>query len=159
MSKRARGDVDSMETSVVGKPRKASKRQSSTLIRQPPSQTPHKLVERRYRHNINAHLDKLSQKLPALRDVYACAPLDIEDSGARVVKAPPKATVIAAAAKYIERLESEKVKANDFVRALQEQVEGLQKLVRCDDCAVLRYLERLQVPSQQDGDAPLDAVR
>ncbi|KAK5126103.1 hypothetical protein LTR85_011458 [Meristemomyces frigidus] len=150
--KRARADGDSLDDSAA-KPKRVTRRQPSTTSPQKPSQTPHKLIERRYRLNINAHLDNLSQKLPALKDVYACTPLDIEDAGGRAVKGPPKATVIAAAAKYIERLESEKVKVNDFVKVLQEQVEGLQKLVHCDDCAVLRYIEGLQVTPQTE-DAP-----
>lgn len=149
-AKRARGD-ESDPDGVASNPKKSAKREPTSSTNPIPTQTSHKLVERRYRHNLKTNLDNLSMKLPALKDVYACSSLDIEDSG-RIVKAPPKAAVIAAAASYIERLESEKVEVNDFVNALQEQVVGLQKLVRCDDCAVLQYIQGLQVgqPMEQD---------
>jgi hypothetical protein len=48
---------------------------------------------------------------------------------------------MAAAAKYIDDLERDMAQRDNFVTALQEQIQGLQKLVNCDDCAIVRNLQ------------------
>nr|OQO23078.1 hypothetical protein B0A51_09582 [Rachicladosporium sp. CCFEE 5018] len=122
-------------------PLKRTSREPSTK----PSRVPHSVVERRYRNNLRSQLDTLTSKVPVLKDNYPCA-LDIEDSS-RSVKGPSKAVVISAAVKHIERLEADNVRAADFVRSLQDQIQGLQRLVRCDECSILRYLQGLQMPT------------
>ncbi|KAK5130944.1 hypothetical protein LTR08_001547 [Meristemomyces frigidus] len=149
-NKRPMDDQESQDESAP-KSRKTMKRQPSTKATARPPRTPHKLVERRYRDNLKAHLDRLTMKLPLVKDSYACF-LDIEDSE-RAVKGPSKAVVIAAASQYIEQLESDKENVNDFVRRLQEQVAGLQKLVQCDDCAIMRYMESMQMVAKKDSAA------
>jgi hypothetical protein len=96
-------------------------------------------VERRYRDKMKAQLDSLYSKLPALKSSYPCT-LEVEESP-RTLKGPPKAVVIAGAVRYIEQLESELEESKLFVERLQKQVAGLQKLVKCDDCSLLRYFE------------------
>ncbi|OQO12220.1 hypothetical protein B0A48_02861 [Cryoendolithus antarcticus] len=104
-------------------PLKRTSREPSTK----PSRVPHSVVERRYRNNLRSQLDTLTSKVPVLKDNYPCA-LDIEDSS-RSVKGPSKAVVISAAVKHIERLEADNVRAADFVRSLQDQIQGLQRLI------------------------------
>lgn len=52
-----------------------------------------------------------------------------------------KASAMAAAAKHIDDLDRDIAKKDDFVEALQEQIQGLQKLVSCDDCSIVRCLQ------------------
>ena len=74
---------------------------------------PHTAVERRYRENLNAHLDKLRQNVPAL----ACGAGDAGD-GAK----PSKCEVLNGAIEYIGTLSREKnaleVKVGDLEAAL-----------------------------------------
>lgn len=110
-----------------------------------PTRVPHKLVERRYRDKVKAQLDVLYSRIPALKANYPCTP-EVEESP-RTLKGPPKAVVIAGAVRYIEQLESELKESRLFVERLQEQVIGLQKLVKCDDCSLLRYFESAKTQS------------
>ena len=110
-----------------------------------PTRVPHKLVERRYRDKVKAQLDVLYSRIPALKLSYPCI-LEIEGSP-RSLKGAPKAVVIAGAVRYIEQLESELKESRLFVERLQEQVTGLQKLVKCDDCSLLRYFESAKTQS------------
>jgi hypothetical protein len=103
------------------------------------SRVSHSHIERRYRNNIKLHLDALTTKLPVMRDSYACTP-DGEDSH-HTIKGPSKALVIAAAVKHIENLESDTLKTKQFIKALQEQIEGLQSLVQDSDCAIRRHMQ------------------
>lgn len=110
-----------------------------------PTRIPHKLVERRYRDKVKAQLDVLYSRIPALKLSYPCI-LEVEGSP-KTLKCPPKAVVIAGAVRYIEQLESELKESRLFVERLQEQVTGLQKLVKCDDCSLLRYFESAKTQS------------
>lgn len=49
--------------------------------------------------------------------------------------------IIATAATYIKELESERDVAEENVRNLQQQVVDLQKLIQCNDCSILQYLQ------------------
>ncbi|KAK6433567.1 hypothetical protein LTR95_010257 [Oleoguttula sp. CCFEE 5521] len=112
------------------------------------SRIPHSVVERRYRNNIRSQLDALTSKVPVLKESYPCS-LDIEDSS-RSMKGPSKAVVISAATRYIERLDAENMRSVEFVKSLQDQIVGLQSLVRCDERSVLKYLQGLQIPALQE---------
>ncbi|OQN95286.1 hypothetical protein B0A48_18649 [Cryoendolithus antarcticus] len=145
-----RASTRSLAAAHKGKPRTRRpplKRPDST----PPtksSRIPHSVVERRYRDKLRSQLDALTSKVPVLKESYPCS-LDIEDSS-RSMKGPSKAVVISAATKHIERLEAENVRSVDFVKSLQDQIVGLQRLVRCDERSVLRYLQGLQIPTLQE---------
>jgi hypothetical protein len=135
-----------VEISMIEAPPASPHVKSSTNNSQRPSlpkgrssRVSHSHIERRYRNNIKLQLDALTTKLPAMRDNYACTP-DGEDSH-HTVKGPSKALVIAAAVKHIESLETDTIKTKKFIKALQEQIEGLQGLVRESDCAIRRHLQ------------------
>lgn len=49
--------------------------------------------------------------------------------------------IIATAATYIKELEAERNQALDAVASLQQQVNDLQKLIQCNDCSILQYLQ------------------
>lgn len=110
-----------------------------TLSAGKPSRMSHSQVERRYRNTIKFHLDILTTKLPALKEVRAST-LDAAESSC-ATKGPSKALVIASAVKHIESLESDNAESKQFIKALQEQIEGLQNLVRASDCAIRQHLQ------------------
>jgi hypothetical protein len=122
-------------------PRRKSSNNSErpSLSAEKPSRMSHSQVERRYRNTIKFHLDILTTKLPALKEIRASTP-DPEESNC-IIKGPSKALVIASAVKHIESLESDNAEAKRFIRALQEQIEGLQNLVRDSDCAIRHHLQ------------------
>ncbi len=98
---------------------------------------PHNLVERRYRNHLNGQIDALRLVVPSVRDDIDEA--DVEDSSVPL-RPPSKADIIGAGTAHIKALESEKARMFERNIKLQEQVAGLQKLVKCDDCSILQYL-------------------
>jgi hypothetical protein len=70
--------------------------------------------------------------------------IDIENAEA-ALKSRSKASAIAAAAKHIDSLKRDNESKSLFVKTLLWQIEGLQKLVNCDDCAVMRCLQDRRV--------------
>lgn len=130
-------------------PVSARRRSSNISVRPPvstgqPSRMSHSQVERRYRNTIKFHLDILTTKLPALKEIRASTP-NAEESSC-TIKGPSKALVIASAVKHIESLESDNAESKRFIRALQEQIEGLQNLVRDSDCAIRHHLQADGIP-------------
>ncbi|KAK5674128.1 hypothetical protein LTS10_013113 [Elasticomyces elasticus] len=113
------------------------------IIRPKGRKLPHHLIERRYRDNLNHQIEVLRDELPTFKSIVACT-ADIEDTTSLGAKWPSKAVVIAAAVQYIALLEQERGQVNSRNTLLCEQVEGLQKLVRCDDCSIVNYLESMQ---------------
>ncbi|KAK3616860.1 hypothetical protein LTR56_025675 [Elasticomyces elasticus] len=111
----------------------------SDLARPKGRRMPHNLIERRYRDNLNL-IETLRDELPTFKSIVACT-ADMEDVTG---KWPSKAVVIAAAVQYIAQLTQERGHAIERNSLLRDQVEGLQKLVRCDDCAIVKYLETMQ---------------
>lgn len=115
------------------------------------SRVPHSLVEKRYRENLNSQFEQLRSKLPEFRSF--AGPRDTEEVGG-ASKWPSKAVLIAAAIRYISQLEQQQQLAATTTRALQLQVTELQKLVHCDDCAMLKYMEGLQMNMNKAGVVP-----
>ena len=116
------------------------KSQVSALAVTHPNRTPHNLIERRYRHKLQSELDNLTSKIPGWDTTESADGIDIE-SAEVALKNRSKASAIAAAAKHIEALERDNESKALFVETLQGQIEGLQKLVHCDDCAIMRCLQ------------------
>lgn len=117
----------------------------------PHRRIPHTIIERRYRDNLNTQIETLRLTLPSLKNAYLCssssssvggggATIDVEDA-ALPPRLPSKAMIIATAATYIKELESERDVAEENVRNLQQQVVDLQKLIQCNDCSILQYLQ------------------
>jgi hypothetical protein len=102
------------------------------------TRTPHHLIERRYRDKLQSELDNLTSKIPAW-EKESLIGTDIENAEV-ALKSRSKASAIAAAAKHIESLKRDNESKALFVKTLQGQIEGLQKLVHCDDCAIMRCL-------------------
>jgi hypothetical protein len=162
-AKRPRGQISLDETSIGDEqmtphsatsgssavrspPELKAPRRTSSKSRAPASaaaahsnRTPHNLIERRYRHKLQSELDNLTSKIPGW-ETENPAGIDIENAE-HALKSRSKASAIAAAAKHIESLERDNESKDEFVKTLQGQIEGLQKLVHCDDCAIMRCLQ------------------
>ena len=104
---------------------------------------PHHVVERRYRDNLNGQIEALRTCIPSLAVDECSIMSDVED-GPLPTKLPSKASVIATAQTYIKELEEQQVRLLSDAGALRGQVAGLQKLVRCEDCSVVQYVNSLQ---------------
>lgn len=76
---------------------------------------PHTAVERRYRENLNAHLDKLRQTVPALASRKGAGK---EGEGVK----PSKCEILSGAIDHIGAVERENVALKSEVRALRERV-------------------------------------
>lgn len=113
---------------------------------QPRGRVPHNLVERRYRDNLNNQIEALRLTLPSLKDAVPCADISLEDTSSP--RMPSKAVIISTAATYIKDMENERTRLLAANKALQEQVSSLQKLVRCDDCTILPYLNAMNLTVQ-----------
>lgn len=59
--------------------------------------------------------------------------------------------IIATAATYIKELEQERQAAMEAVGNLQQQVVDLQKLIQCNDCSILQYLQAVGGGQGQQG--------
>lgn len=132
------------EDSNSGKATQADKLPSSSATNptrptRPHRRIPHTIIERRYRDNLNTQIETLRLSLPSLKNAYVTSP-DVEDS-ALPPRLPSKAMIIATAATYIKELEAERQQAVDAVSNLQQQVNDLQKLIQCNDCSILQYLQ------------------
>ena len=119
---------------------------AATRPTRPHRRIPHTIIERRYRDNLNTQIETLRLSLPSLKNAYVCSP-DVEDS-ALPPRLPSKAMIIATAATYIKELEAERNQAIDSVSSLQQQVNDLQKLIQCNDCSILQYLQTVGNPNQ-----------
>ncbi|CAK4034093.1 hypothetical protein DOTSEDRAFT_72656 [Lecanosticta acicola] len=126
------------EDSNSGKAPQAE-RPNPTRPTRPHRRIPHTIIERRYRDNLNTQIETLRLSLPSLKNAYVTSP-DVEDS-ALPPRLPSKAMIIATAATYIKELEAERQQAVDAVSNLQQQVNDLQKLIQCNDCSILQYLQ------------------
>ncbi|GIZ47822.1 hypothetical protein CKM354_001090300 [Cercospora kikuchii] len=147
---------DSESGSEATKQQFQSQQQSTLTEQQPPTRPirphrriPHTIIERRYRDNLNTQIETLRLSLPSLKNAYVCSP-DVEDS-ALPPRLPSKAMIIATAATYIKELEQERQAAMEAVGNLQQQVVDLQKLIQCNDCSILQYLQAVGGGQGQQG--------
>ncbi|KAK4633875.1 uncharacterized protein CLAFUR5_03328 [Fulvia fulva] len=87
---------------------------------------PHTAVERRYRENLNAHLDKLRQNVPSLaskRPAGASKPGDGMGEGVK----PSKCEILNGAIEHIGALGKENAALKTEVNALRSRLEDLER--------------------------------
>ncbi len=107
----------------------------------------HSIVERKYRDNINTKITQLEQTLSDIRhpDRQSSNPDENEHP-----HKTSKAEVLNGAMRYVKQaeLDSEaRIKEIDFLRL---RVAGLEKLVNCVDCALLKQMSDQQISSGID---------
>ncbi|GIZ36988.1 hypothetical protein CKM354_000045200 [Cercospora kikuchii] len=87
---------------------------------------PHTAVERRYRENLNAHLDKLRQTVPALASKRAGGVGKPGDGIGEGVK-PSKCEILNGAIEHIGALGKENAALKTEVKALRSRLEDLER--------------------------------
>ena len=90
---------------------------------------PHTAVERRYRENLNGHLDKLRQAVPALAARKGPDGKGIE--GGQGVK-PSKCEILNGAIEHIGALDKEIVDLKSENQAMRARIEQLQSWYRAN---------------------------
>jgi hypothetical protein len=110
----------------------------------PHRRIPHTIIERRYRDNLNTSIETLRLTIPSLKDAYNTpnSPPDLEDA-ALPPRLPSKAVIIGTAAVYIKELQAQQRRKDGEMEVLRNQVVELQKLVQCNDCSILQYLQQV----------------
>ncbi|KAI1614438.1 hypothetical protein EDD36DRAFT_227131 [Exophiala viscosa] len=103
----------------------------------------HSVVERRYRDNLNGKITQLRHTLQAIEaSPRRGGSLSHETDPARRVR---KCEIMTRAIQYVHVSELEMRHMTDEIKHLRERVQGLEKLVKCDDCVLLKNLRDLNV--------------
>ncbi|KAM3423421.1 hypothetical protein BST61_g854 [Cercospora zeina] len=88
---------------------------------------PHTAVERRYRENLNAHLDKLRQTVPALASKRAVGGVGKPGDGIGEGAKPSKCEILNGAIDHIGALSTENATLKTEVKALRSRLEDLER--------------------------------
>lgn len=106
-------------------------------------------MERKYRENLNAKIGQLHTTLQSSH--YGPRAGDEGDSdGAGAQSAIPaskvrKSDVLSEAMNYVNQTEVEMRHMENEIQRLSERVRVLEKLVRCEDCSLLKQMVNMQV--------------
>ncbi|OQU93536.1 Helix-loop-helix DNA-binding domain-containing protein isoform 1 [Cladophialophora immunda] len=142
----------------VAKPRGRRARKSSSSdeeAAQARAKQAHSIVERRYRDNLNGKIMQLHRTLSAIGSPARIAGLSTDeppsanDQRTRV----RKSDVMTDAVNYVHQSEVSMRHMTDEIKRLSDRVRTLEKLVKCEDCALLKQMVRLQLHSQQNQQA------
>ncbi|OAP63630.1 hypothetical protein AYL99_02857 [Fonsecaea erecta] len=112
----------------------------------------HSIVERRYRDNLNGKIMQLHRTLNAIGSPSRMAGLSTDeppsahDQRTRV----RKSDVMTDAVNYVHQSEVSMRHMTDEIKRLSDRVRTLEKLVKCEDCALLKQMVRLQLQAQQN---------
>ncbi|KIX08070.1 uncharacterized protein Z518_02725 [Rhinocladiella mackenziei CBS 650.93] len=135
---------DDEEEPATAKPIAPSKADAKQRAKQA-----HSLVERKYRENLNAKIAQLHNTLQSSH--YGPKIGDDADSDApAAANAIPtgkvrKSDVLTEAMNYVNQTEVEMRHMENEIHRLSERVRVLEKLVRCEDCSLLKQMVNLQV--------------
>jgi len=109
----------------------------------------HSLVERKYRENLNAKIAQLHSTLQASHygpkvgdDGDSDNPVTLSGVPSSKVR---KSDVLTEAMNYVNQTEVEMRHMENEIHRLTERVRVLEKLVRCEDCSLLKQMVNLQV--------------
>ncbi|KAH0843065.1 hypothetical protein AYO21_08763 [Fonsecaea monophora] len=109
----------------------------------------HSLVERKYRENLNAKISQLHNTLQASHyGPKVGEDGEIEAANSASGLPPPKvrkSDVLTEAMNYVNQTEVEMRHMENEIHRLTERVRVLEKLVRCEDCSLLKQMVNLQV--------------
>ncbi|KAK5230018.1 bHLH/Zip transcription factor [Exophiala xenobiotica] len=107
----------------------------------------HSVVERRYRDNLNGKIMQLHRALVATEATSRLTGMPNQDFYApREHRGKVrKSDVMTDAMNYIHQTEVEVRHMSDEINRLNERVQSLQKLVKCEDCTLLKQMVRLQL--------------
>ncbi|KIV89039.1 hypothetical protein PV10_08653 [Exophiala mesophila] len=110
----------------------------------------HSLVERKYRENLNAKIAQLHNTLQSSHYGPKASLEDDSDNPSSLMAAIPaskvrKSDVLTEAMNYVNQTEVEMRHMENEINRLSERVRVLEKLVRCEDCSLLKQMVNLQV--------------
>lgn len=132
-------DDDQMNPNKPTAPSKADAKQRAKQA--------HSLVERKYRENLNAKIAQLHTTLQSSH--YGPKANEDGDSDAPSAAVPAnkvrKSDVLTEAMNYVNQTEVEMRHMENEIQRLGERVRVLEKLVRCEDCSLLKQMVNLQV--------------
>ncbi|EHY53900.1 bHLH/Zip transcription factor [Exophiala dermatitidis] len=111
----------------------------------------HSVVERRYRDNLNGKIMQLHRALIAAESTSRLNGKPTQDFFAsREHRAKVrKSDVMTDAMNYVHQSEVEMRHMSDEITRLNDRVRALEKLVKCEDCTLLKQMVRLQIQQQQ----------
>jgi len=109
----------------------------------------HSLVERKYRENLNGKIAQLHNTLQSSH----YGPRTGEEGDSDVPEAPNaipaskvrKSDVLSEAMNYVNQTEVEMRHMENEIQRLSDRVRVLEKLVRCEDCSLLKQMVNMQV--------------
>ncbi|KAL6246630.1 bHLH/Zip transcription factor, partial [Rhinocladiella similis] len=103
----------------------------------------HSVIERRYRDNLNGKINQLHRTLQATEVTSPLMRFDAppSDPGRRV----RKCDIMTKALQYVHRSELESRHMRDEIQRLQDQVRSLEKLIKCEDCTLLKNMRRMDL--------------
>ncbi|EXJ87081.1 hypothetical protein A1O3_04039 [Capronia epimyces CBS 606.96] len=111
----------------------------------------HSVVERRYRDNLNGKIMQLHRALSTAESTSRINGTQAQDfftprdHRAKV----RKSDVMTDAMNYVHQSEVEIRHMSDEITRLNDRVRALEKLVKCEDCTLLKQMVRLQIQQQQ----------
>lgn len=150
-TKRKHGPRTKPETPAKEPSKKDAKTKTAASTR-----TAHSVIEHNYRKNLNVKMEQLRQILstadaaPAKRtdpEVDNNSSSDIEDNKVALstTNITRKSDVLLHAYGYVKRSEREKKSMTDENAFLKRRLVALEKLVKCEDCSLLKQMGRLQM--------------
>ncbi|KIX02912.1 uncharacterized protein Z518_08855 [Rhinocladiella mackenziei CBS 650.93] len=111
----------------------------------------HSVVERRYRDNLNGKIMQLHRALVATESTSRLTGVSTHDFFASREHRGKvrKSDVMTDAMNYVHQSEVEIRHMSDEINRLNERVRALEKLVKCEDCSLLKQMVRLQLQQHQ----------
>ncbi|KIW19493.1 hypothetical protein PV08_00065 [Exophiala spinifera] len=123
----------------------------------------HSIIERRYRDNLNGKINQLHRTLQAteassplfMREQQQQQRFDFDGASALALLPPAptsehlgrkrvrKCDIMTRALEYVHRSETESRHMRDEIQRLQDQVRGLERLIKCEDCTLLQNVRRM----------------
>jgi hypothetical protein len=111
------------------------------------SKQAHSLVERKYRENINSKIAQLNRELQrahAASEGGGAKSNHDKNTSQELSNQARKGGVLADAISYINQTEVEMRHMADEIKFLKKRVADLEKLVKCEDCSILKQLASLK---------------
>ncbi|KAJ6260008.1 hypothetical protein Dda_5653 [Drechslerella dactyloides] len=114
----------------------------------------HSTVEKRYRANLNTKITHLHEELvKASEDDSVSLASEMRGTKSKSPSAGPpktrKADVLTDALNFVNRTQKEKKMMKEEIDFLKMRIMTLEKLVKCEDCLLLKQMDQMRMPSAQ----------
>lgn len=142
-----------------------SKRGRKSLLRPEAKQrakAAHSLVEKKYRENLNSKMISLHDALRQAQSgatKYESSDFSCDEDDTSLINKKPgttanmgdfkKSDVLSDALAYIDQTQSEKKHMSNEIRRLSDRLKVLEKLVRCQDCSLLKDFVDMHVAPRE----------